>query len=146
MAQPAFGYRKRDLAVAYAAFLSEHDCRHADLVGAFLRDEYRRMARGTVKPFGMLFVWVDHVWHRTLHLTHDIEIHDHSGGTGVVAVPTRLDAIFSQGLYPIYPVAAIKWRHAGKCGQRRLQRMRPGIAGIMYAIFWGRRIALARCS
>ena len=94
VAQPAFRNRKRHLAVTRAALLAKQDRSHAHVVGALLGHKDRRMAVGTIQPFGMRLVRVNHVRHRPLHFAHDIQVHQHRFHLRIVLVGTWLNLLF----------------------------------------------------
>ena len=105
MTFPALGDGEGHLAMAHSAFLTQQDGGHTDVVRAFFGYEYLRMAIRAVKPLRMLFVWIDHVRHGSLDLTHDIEIQHYGLFVWIVTVISRLNGAILERFHPIHTVA-----------------------------------------
>ncbi len=123
-----------------AAFLTKQYRRHVDLVGAFLRDEDRRMAVRAGQPFGVLTVRKHHIGHGGLHFTNDVQIHDEGLFRGIDAIPTRGELTLIQGLHPVDVIAEFGGRQTDVGLLGRLQDMRAVVFRIVISGFGRRRI------
>lgn len=105
MAAFALGKRKGDFAVAYTALLPKQICRHADLIGTFLRNENGGVAVRADQPQRVLSVRKEFVRHGTLGHTNDVHNQDCRFGIGIVDIPNRLDPAIVHRTHPIYSIA-----------------------------------------